>query len=359
MKRIISAVLILFCFILPFSSCTQNVEVPDAGIVITDMAGREVTVPNDPTSISVLDAYAAPIVVMLGYGDKMPTTINSVGRNLLLQSICPELADSVIVKNSGSINAETMLEMGTDLVIISLDTYMDTDECAKLDAMGIPYIVVYYTNMEEQMEVVNLLGKALQVEEMAQAYVDYYQSCINLVSGGSQLIPEEDLESLYHCVNEATRTDYVGSLCADWISLTRVTNVSLNTELSNEGDKAYATLEQIYSWDPDLIICNESGVADYILSDSKWAGLRAVIDDNVYQIPIGISRWGHPTSVETPLAILWLGELLYSQQFDIDIRAEMDSFYQTYFKYEISDEEAEEIISGYGVRTPKAENSID
>jgi iron complex transport system substrate-binding protein len=78
-----------------------------------------------------------------------------------------------------------------------------------------------------------------------------------------------------------------------------------------------------------------------------------VIDNEVYQIPIGISRWGHPTSIETPLAILWLAELLYPDQFDIDIRSEMMDFYKEFFNYAISDTEADDIISGYGIRTPK------
>ena len=31
--------------------------------------------------------------------------------------------------------------------------------------------------------------------------------------------------------------------------------------------KTYTTLEQVFVWDPDIIICNESGVNDYILQD--------------------------------------------------------------------------------------------
>ena len=85
--------------------------------------------------------------------------------------------------------------------------------------------------------------------------------------------------------------------------------------------------------------------------------MRAVIDKNVFQIPIGLSRWGHPTSIETPLAILWLAELLYPEQFDIDVRAEMNTFYQEFYSYNLTDEEADDIISGYGVRTPKTSSA--
>ena len=354
MKRRITAIILITIYVcLLISACAKTVPTDQGGIIITDMAGREVTVPDSPQSICVLDAYAAPIVVMLGYGDRMPTTIKSVSRNQLLLSMCPALENAVVVKNSGAINAETILEKCTDLIIVGAETYLNTDEKAKLETLGIPYIVVAYTSMADQMDVVTLLGNALQSEDMAAKFVQYYQSCIDLVSRGAPEFPVGYDVKLYHSVNEAVRTDYPGSLCADWISLMHVTNVSLDSTLNMTEDKAYATLEQIYAWDPDIIICNESGVADYILTDSKWQGLRAVIDHNVFQIPIGLSRWGHPTSNETPLAILWLAELLYPDQFDIDIRLEMTDYYKEFFNYDISDIEADDIISGYGVRTPK------
>lgn len=352
-KKLIPVILIVLCIGIMLTSCAKNVSNVLDGIQVTDMAGREVTVPKDPQSICVLDAYAAPVVVMLGYGDKMPSTINAVSRNLLLQSICPSLKNAAIVKTSGTVNAEAVLKLKTDLIIIGDDTYSSTDERAKLDTLGIPYIVVKYVSMAEQMAVVTLLGEALQSQDMADKYVRYYRNSIDLVSDGVSKIPEDAAIRLYHSVNEAARTDYPGSLCADWIALMNVINVSLDTQLNMMEDKAYATLEQIYKWDPDIIIANESGIADYILTDSKWQGLRAVIDKKVFQIPIGLSRWGHPTSIETPLAILWLAELLYPAQFDVDIRDEMTAFYKTFYGYTISGEEADGIISGYGIRTPK------
>lgn len=349
----IKVIALLLCLGVILSSCVGTRSEEKDGVLITDMLGRAVVVPEDPKSICVLDAFAAPAVVMLGYGDRMPSTINAVSRNLLLQSISQALESAVVVKTSGSVNAEMILKLNTDLVIIGADMYASTDERAKLDTLGIPYIVLKYDSMEEQMAVVTLLGQALEKEDVADRYVSYYENCIDRVSNGVSALQLATKMKLYHSVNEAARTDYPGSLGADWIGLCGVQNVSLDTQLNMTEDKAYATLEQIYSWDPDIIIANESGVADYILTDNKWQGLHAVISGDVYQIPIGLSRWGHPTSIETPLAILWLAELLYPDVFDINIRDEMTSFYQTFFGYAISEAEADSILSGYDIRTPK------
>ena len=173
-------------------------------------------------------------------------------------------------------------------------------------------------------------------------------------------IPASEKPRLYHSVNEAVRTDYPGSICAEWIALTGAENVSLaGGGLSLEGDKAFTTLEQIYLWDADLIICNEAGVDDYILSDEKWAGMRCVEEGRVYQIPVGVSRMGHPTSTETPLAALWLAELLYPDRFEIDMARELSDYYARFYDYQLNDEMIEAILDGDEMRAAKASSKTE
>jgi len=283
----------------------------------------------------------------------MPATTNAVKRDLLIQAMCPPLRDAVVVKSSGSLHAEEVLRLDIDLIFVNEELWADADERAKLDALGIPYVVIGFTDMEGQMKAARVIGEALGETDEAEAYVAWYQESIDRVARVVADIPEDEIPRLYHSVNEAVRTDYAGSVPADWIAVTRVHNVSLGSDLQMSGDHAYTTLEQIYAWDPDLIIANEPGVDDYILSDPKWAGLRAVREGRVYQIPVGVTRWGHPNSVETPLALLWLAELLYPDRFDIDIVAEMKHFYKTFWDYDMDDETAAAVLKGDGIRTPK------
>ena len=98
---------------------------------------------------------------------------------------------------------------------------------------------------------------------------------------------------------------------------------------------------------------------DYILSDEKWVGLSAVQTGRVYQIPIGITRMGHPTSLETPLALLWLTKLLYPDTFKVDLDAEIKDFYQFFFGYKLSDEWLAAIKDGSEMRTPKTQEKSE
>ena len=71
-------------------------------------------------------------------------------------------------------------------------------------------------------------------------------------------------------------------------------------------------------------------------------------------MPIGISRWGHPGSIETPLAILWAAKILYPNLFkDINIRKETRQYYKRFYDYELSDKLLEQILSGTKMRRKK------
>ncbi len=114
-------------------------------------------------------------------------------------------------------------------------------------------------------------------------------------------------------------------------------------------------MEQILLWNPDMIIANEARVAEQIMVDKKWAPIRAVRSKRVHAIPVGISRWGHPGGLETPLAILWTAKTAYPQLFeDLDLAGEIQGFYKRFFNLDLSPAVVERILSGRGMRlTPE------
>jgi iron complex transport system substrate-binding protein len=95
------------------------------------------------------------------------------------------------------------------------------------------------------------------------------------------------------------------------------------------------------------------------MTDEKWAGLRCVHEETVYQIPVGISRMGHPTSTETPLALMWLTNLLYPDKYDIDFAQTLKDYYLRFYDFEIDDEMAQAILQGDEMRAPKAAQTVE
>jgi aspartate carbamoyltransferase regulatory subunit len=214
------------------------------------------------------------------------------------------------------------------------------------------------TTAESQLDAIEVLGRAFDAEDKASQYTAWCRSVYDEVAKAAGKYTGTPVR-LYHAVNEAVRTDEKDGYCAQWIALTGAENVSVSGELEQEGNKSYTTLEEIYNWDPDMIICNEAGVDDYILTDDKWQGLRCVREGEVYQIPVGVSRMGHPTSSETPLALMWLMNLLHPDLYPIDFTEELISYYDTFYDYPISEELAEAMMEGDEMRAAKASVSAE
>jgi iron complex transport system substrate-binding protein len=320
-------------------------------VVCTDSIGRDVEVPKNPETIATLDSFAAQAVFILGEGDRIVAAPGGIQRDKLLQEISPNLANASIAMGGGSINAEEILRLKPDVIFIKGDIYASETEKAKLEQMGIPYLVINYSGMASQMDAMDIIGKAIGRSEQADLYRRNYEDTIALVQERVKDIPESELPRIYHAVNEAVRTDGPGTLGADWIAVTRAVNVSVDQPLKYAESNYYATLEQIYSWNPSIIICNESGVSDYILADQKWEGLDAVAEQKVYQMPIGASRWGHQGSAETALALLWLAKQLYPDRFaDIDLFEKTKDFYAAFYEYAVTPETMALILSGKGLR---------
>jgi len=353
------AVLLLCLFLLINSGCVNgadptNQENKSQDNTITDYLGREVELPEKAERIGCLYAFTGHVTAMLGRGEDIVAINNGLSRDVLLNMVSPGIGDNPIVYFSGKLNIEELLKTEPDLLFVQRDFAQNPAEAEKLDRFHIPYIVIDYKSMEEQMAAIQTIGDAIGESEKAREYNQYYMDCIQRVEAVADKIPADERVRLYHSVNEATRTDTLDSLAADWMERVGIINVSINQELRFIDGKNYASLEQILLWDPEVILVNEKGVVEYILSNSQWASLKAVKQGRVYQMPIGISRWGHPGGMETPLAILWTAKTIYPKYFtDLDIKSEASYYYKNFFGYDITDEQLEGILNGEEMRKSK------
>lgn len=352
--------LIFFMTVMCLTSCGERSD--HAGEektrVVVDCIGRQVMVPDKIQRVGCLYAFAGHVTALLGEEDKMVAVVNGLKRDKLLTGMFPDLLNKPVPFSQDHINIEALAKLDPDVVLIRETTAKNPAEMEKLEAFGIPVLVVDSNTIEEQRASVLMVGELFggAALEQAKKYDSFFEDAVEAAKEKANHINPDKRITVYHSINEATRTDSAGTLPAEWTELVGVENVSAEEPLSLFEGKTYAGLEQIYRWDPKVIICNEPGVSEYILTDGKWKGLRAVKNKEVYQMPIAVSRWGHPGSVETPLAIYWLGKLVYPEIYsDVDLIGKTREFYQTFFHYELSNEEIDRILSGEGMRKEKSE----
>lgn len=352
-KGIYLAFLLILLFII--SGCGSNLnEVEDLDYkVIEDSIGRSVNIPNDPKRIAAIDSFTAEALIMSGAGDQMVCCPRGVKSDKLLMSIYEELSEKPVIQSGGSINAEALLKLNPELIFIKYGFYIEPEEIQKIEKLGIPYIVIKYSDTETQMAALKLISSVLSKEnrERANKILDYYKDTIEYVKNKTLKIPKEERKSLYHSINGVTRTDGRDSLGADWTEIAGCKNVSINEKLLKEGDIYTAGKEQIFLWDPDVIICNEKSAAEFFCTSKMFSGLSAVRSNNVYNIPIAATRWGQQGSLETYFAMLWLGKTLYPEYYkDLDLEKEVCDFYKDIEGIYIDHETYKKILEGEGIR---------
>jgi len=342
---IFSVIFILSC---PVYAAGKNTR------IVKDCYGRKVEIPAKVKKIVCLFSFSGHAVVLLGRGKDIVAVSNGITRDTLLLTICPSLLNAAVPKYKGAINIEELVKSKPDLAFISGDIGRNAGEAEKLNRFKIPYLIVDYCTIENQQFAIAMFAEALGIPERGDAYLDYYNQCIDLVQNRTKNIPTDKKVRIFHSVLEPTRTDPKQSLTTDWIKKANAISVSAERDLQFVDGEFYAGMEQILLWNPEMILVNEPSAHRLILKDVRWSAMKAVKNKKVFQMPIGISRWGHPGSIETPLAILWAAKTIYPDLFkDINIRAETKQYYKRFFDFELSDELLEQILDGTKMRKKK------
>lgn len=354
LRIIIVSILLIFAL----TACGQSGDAGRDNVrtkTITDCMDRTVEVPANPQRVACLYASTAHMMAMLDEQEKIIGCPKNVKTETIMQMKYPGITDVAVPYQEGSINIEELLRIDADLVLLRYTVAQREAEVEKLDKAGIPYVVIDYMNMEELEKAITVMGELFDDQEKAARYLQFSRETIDLVEGRLADLPEESWPSVYHSVNEAVRTDDPDSICNEIIRAASVSDCSVLHQLSSQGEKTYTTLEEIYKWDPDAFIVNEASVKEYILTDSKWAGLSAVRKGAVYTLPVGATRWCHPGSMEAHMAVLTIAKQFHPERFeDIDLKEYTRDYYKEYFGLSLDDETLESIFSGKGMRKPNA-----
>lgn len=107
------------------------------------------------------------------------------------------------------------------------------------------------------------------------------------------------------------------------------------------------SIEQSLRWNQDVIIYGASDRQNLSVTESAiWQNIAAVKNHRVVVNPAGAFLWDR-YGAEEALQIQWAAILLQPERFrDMDISAEVRSFYRDYFGYALSAPEIRQILEG-------------
>ncbi len=219
----------IFCILFAFSITiiADETAITEKNIVI-DCFDREVEVPNpeEIERIGCLFAYSGHAVALLNRGPDIVAIVDGLKRDVLFTEMFPNIKDALVPSKSSVINIEELARADCDILFIQGENAVSEAYVAQIEQFDIPYLVIDYGSIAEHQFSMEMIGKALGEVEEARQYIDYYNYCIERVQEKIKEIPFSDRVTVYHSVNEATRTDARGTRAAEWLEIAGAHNVS-------------------------------------------------------------------------------------------------------------------------------------
>ena len=126
----------------------------------------------------------------------------------------------------------------------------------------------------------------------------------------------------------------------------------LLTEIQDSGSELSVSIEQIMKWNPDVIIATDEDFYNKVYTDSKWANVKAVKDHQVYISPQSPFKWfDRPPGANIIIGVPWTAKVIYPDKYsNINMVDATKEFYSNFYHYDLSDDEARDILTSSGLK---------
>lgn len=339
------ALIMILALVLGLCACSNTAKQDENSSevrTVTDMSGTEVKLPATVDKYAVAWAGITDIVAMYDGVNHLVAYPEKSTSFSMYTNMYPDLKDKICLPDEG-ISAEAVLESGAQVVFLKESD--DESLVNKLRESGVAVIDCEFKDYEGLEKVVKLVADVFGTKEAqakANEYCKYLDSSVEYVNSKTENLEEDDRVSAI-VIKDTKNYSAYGSTryTGKWVEM-----CGANYSMVNED--AYAnvnlTQEQILEYNPDFIFFAMPEQADKFLEDSTWKELKAVKEENVFNIPSGLNTWSN-SGAESALIFKWAFAKMYpslSDDFDAKI---VTSYYKTFYNFDISAEDIQKTLS--------------
>ena len=342
------------------TSASASATTQPSTVTITDHADREVEVPTNPKRVAVLGIYPLPsmLTVYLDSCESIvamePGSMNAA-KNGILSQLYPDITNiTTDIMDGDDVNIESLLALKPDVVFYNAS---DTQDLEKLENAGLTAVAFSATKWkfnctETFNEWMNLLDQiypehAGNREELIKKYsTDTYNKIQDTVKN----VEEKQKVLFLFQYDENAMITSSSKFFGQW-RCDAVGAVNVAQDVPAEKTNAVITMEQVYEWDPDVIVITNFTQAkpddlyNNAIGSDDWSNVSAVKNKRVYKMPLGTYRTYTP-SVDSPMTLEWLAQAVYPELFkDMDVKADVKEYYQNLFGVTLTDEQVDQMYT--------------
>ena len=194
--------------------------------------------------------------------------------------------------------------------------------------------------LDNTPDVYRTMGSLLGLEERAEELAVFAEEAIEMASEARERI-SNPVTVYYSTSTDGLEAIATGNFHGEVIEKIGAENIVPSSFGEATGS---ISLEQLYIWNPDVILFQEEEAYENAVKSPEWQVLDAVADGRVYLIPSEpYSFIDAPPATNRIIGIYWLGNLLYPDLYPVNIIGKTIEYYKLYYSYELTDEHAKDI----------------
>lgn len=325
-------------------------------IVFTDDCGRDVEIPETITKAAPSGSVAQMVLMTIAPESLvgLSATPNSDQLEYFPEYTWTLPTFGQFYGSKANLNMEALIAAQPQVIIDIGDKKAshksDMDKIQR--QTGIPTIFIE-TTLDKMPDAYRTLGKLFGKEEKGNELASYIEDTVQTAESNAAKIADNDRKTVYYGTGASgLDCNANGSVQADVIDIIGAKNAVVGTDVSDKGGGTLINMEQLYNFDPDVIIVTFDGIYRIIEEgDQSWAELSAVKNDHFYEIPgIPYCWMSGPPSVNRILGIWWLGNLVYPDVFDCDMIEKAQEYYKLFFDYDLTEDQAKEMLANSSLK---------
>ena len=343
------AMLLAVVMVLSLAACgaQSSPQTDDTTRVFTDSVGREVEVPAQIDKVA-LSGPMAQIVLFALCPDKLVGVSNawSTEAEQYLDEkyfTMPEIGQ--LYGGKGELNPETLLQSGAQIVI---DVGEPKGSIAEdLDALqeqtGIPFVHITATT-ETTGDAYRMLGDLLNMKDEAETLAAYCEKVYDRTVSIAGSVEKANV--LYVTGDMGQNVIASGSYHAEILDLL-TNNLAVVDEPSSKGTGNEVSMEQILTWDPDVVIFAPESIYDTVADDAAWQSVTAIKNGAYYEVPFVPYNWmGFPPSVQRYLGMMWLSKVLYPDATaEYDLFSDVQEYYKLFYHCDLTQAQYDALVA--------------
>ena len=300
-------------------------------ITVTDQAGREVTIQEEPQRLVSGYYISTSALIALELEGKLVGIEAKADKRAIYKLSAPELIDLPSVGTAKEFDLEGCAALEPDLVILPRKL---KDAAQTLEGLGIPVLLVNPENQALLEGMISLIAAAADTEDRAQALLDFTAAQEEMLT---QTLAGTEAPSVYLAGNSGLLSTAGDAMYqSDMIRLAGGVNAASEITDTYWVEISY---EQLLTWNPDYIILasDASYSVEDVLEDPNLADCAAVKSGKVYQMPGKAEAWDSPVPSGI-LGAVWLASVLHPEAVtEAACTAIIDEYYETFYGFTYSE----------------------